>query len=103
LFGGQNHGVFLGCLNCSEYDSGSILNQFSKYGSQFSSTSIFNAFSEYGSAFSTYSACNQFAIDPPIIVDRQGNAYGRLTINPSAYQIHAPQIVAWLTGVCQSH
>jgi hypothetical protein len=103
LFGGQNHRVFLGCLTCSEYDSGSILNQFGEYGSEFSSTSIFNAFSEYGSAFSTYSACNQFASDPPVIVDRQGNAYGRLTINPYAYQVRAPQIVAWLTGVCQSH
>jgi hypothetical protein len=102
LFGGKNHKVFLGCLNCSEFDTGSIFNQFGDHGSRFGSESIFNRFSDYGSAYSSHSVCNKFASDPPIVVDRAGNAYGRLTLNQFAYQVNDPQVIAWLTSVCQS-
>jgi hypothetical protein len=103
LFGGHNHTVFLGCLNCSEFDSGSIFNEFGNHGSRFSSESIFNSYSDYGSRYSNDSACNKFATNPPIIVDRAGYAYGRLTINRFAYQVSNSNIIAWLTGVCESH
>lgn len=102
LFGGLNHDVFLGCLNCNEFDAGSVLNRFGRHGSEFLSESIFNSFGEYGSLYSNYSACNQDASEPPIIVDRQGNAYGRLTLNRFGYQIPAPEVIAWLAGVCHS-
>lgn len=101
LFGGRDHRVFLGCLNCSEYDSGSVFNKFGDHGSPYATDSIFNRYGDYGSPYSDSSACSRYASDPPIVVDRQGNAYGRLTVNRFAYQISNPSIVAWLNGVCQ--
>jgi hypothetical protein len=79
LFGGANHTTYLGCLNCSEFASDSILNELGK-GNPFGQT-IFNHFSEYGSRFSTHSACNPFATDPPVIVDSNGKYFGRFTLN----------------------
>ena len=32
LYGGSNHDVYLGCLNCSKTDSNSIWNDLGKYG-----------------------------------------------------------------------
>jgi hypothetical protein len=40
-----------------------------------------NEFGQYKNQFSPYSACNDFASDPPVIVDRKGNFYRRLTIS----------------------
>ena len=42
LFGDADHKTFLGCLNCSQFDSGSVCNQFGQNGSEFSSYSIWN-------------------------------------------------------------
>jgi hypothetical protein len=81
LFGGRGHKTFLGCLNCSEYDPGSIDNAYGTHGSRYSSVSIFNHYSDYGSRYSDYSACNPYATDPPVIVDKGGKYYGRLTLN----------------------
>lgn len=81
LFGGQNHNVFLGCLNCSKYDSGSVWNKFGDYGSKFSDKSIWNKFGTYGSKFSDESPWNRFGQTPPVIVDREGNFYGYFTVN----------------------
>lgn len=101
LFGGDGHKTYLGCLNCSRFDSESVLNQFGSYGSRFSDTSIFNHFSDYGSKFSQYSACNPLATDPPVIVDGDGKFYGRLTVsatNPEA--VRSDDLRAWLAAVC---
>jgi len=81
LFGGDDHKTFLGCLNCSPFDSRSICNRFGDYGSPFSSNSIWNRFGHYGSRFSSFSPWNRFASDPPVIVDRDGNFYGYFTAN----------------------
>jgi hypothetical protein len=81
LFGDANHKTFLGCLNCSQFDSGSVCNQFGQNGSEFSSYSIWNQFNNFGSQFSSYSPWNQFSNSGPIIVDKDGNFYGRLTAN----------------------
>lgn len=81
LFGGKNRNTFLGCLNCSRFDTGSVCNQFGDQGSRFNSESIWNRFGEYGSQFSAYSPWNRFASDPPVIVDREGNFYGYFTSN----------------------
>ncbi|MCS7173981.1 MAG: hypothetical protein N0A24_11550 [Armatimonadetes bacterium] len=81
LFGGRDHRVFLGCLNCGRFDPDSVCNRFGEYGSRFSSRSIWNRFGDYGSRFSPYSPWNRLALYPPVIVDRQGNFYGYFTSN----------------------
>lgn len=103
LFGGVDHRTYLGCLNCSEYATDSVLNQYGTYGNRYSSTSIWNRYSDYGSPYSLYSACNGYASDPPVIVDLDGRYYGRLTLN-----MYHPEIAAgtrfseWLkTTVCE--
>ncbi len=83
LFAGMDHKQFLGCLNCSEYDEDSVSNKYGPYGSPYSDTSIFNSYSQFGGAYGEYSPCNAYSSDPPVIVDQQGNYYGRLTINQS--------------------
>jgi hypothetical protein len=57
------------------------LQYFGQNGSEFSSYSIWNQFNSFGSQFSSYSPWNQFSSLGPIIVDRDGNFYGRLTAN----------------------
>jgi hypothetical protein len=101
IYGGTGHRTFLGCLTCSEFDPNSVHNQFGPYGNQFSGESIFNHFSEYGSKFSTTSACNKYAADPPVLVDKQGGFYGRLTLNRSHSQaVKESTVVSWLAAVC---
>ena len=83
LFGGQDHDVFLGCLNCDNYASNSIWNAYNSYGSKYNSNSIWNAYGTYGSEYSTYSPFNENASYPPVIVDKEGGFYGYFTINTS--------------------
>jgi len=87
LFGGEGHKVYLGCLSCSEYSTDSVFNQYGTFGSRYSGTSIWNHYSDYGSAYSSWGACNPYANDPPVIVDLDGNFYGRLTLNEYHAQI----------------
>ncbi|HLJ85678.1 MAG TPA: hypothetical protein VKZ53_02585 [Candidatus Angelobacter sp.] len=102
LFGGLNHKTYLGCLNCSEYVTDSISNEYGIHGSSYSSDSIKNHYSEYGSAYSTYSACNQYASDPPVIVDSNGIYYGRLTLNEYHSQIGVGRdYTDWLKVICE--
>jgi hypothetical protein len=100
MFGGRGHRVFLGCLNCSSFDSSSVFNQYGTYGNAYSATSVFNRYGDYGSRYGSHSACNPYASDPPVIVDRKGNYYGRLTVNRYAGSIRHAAIAAWLAGVC---
>ena len=102
LYGGKDNKIFLGCLNCGKFDPNSVHNEFSEYGSTFSSTSIRNKFSDYGSAFSDYSACNVYASHPPVIVDKDGKYYGKLTINRFADQTRYRAAVDWISAVCAS-
>jgi hypothetical protein len=81
LFGGENHDVFLGCLNCSEYDADSIWNEYGTYGSSYNSQSIWNEYGTYGNTYSNYSPWNEYASYPPVVVDEEGNFYGYLTVN----------------------
>jgi hypothetical protein len=87
---------------CSKYDAASVFNQYGDHGSRYASESIFNKYGDYGSRYSSDSACSPYASNPPIIVDRSGNAYGRLTVNKYMYQVANATIVAWLSGVCQA-
>jgi hypothetical protein len=81
IFGGENHDVFLGCLNCNTYTSNSIWNEYGTYGNHYSITSIWNEYGTYGSTYSSLSPWNSYASDPPVVVDENGNFYGYLTIN----------------------
>lgn len=100
IFGGENNDVYLGCLNCSKFESDSLFNEFGRFGSKFRAESIFNNFGDYGSKFSNESACNKFAQDPPIIVDEDGNAYGVLTLNKNhRHAIKIDSILEWLEEV----
>lgn len=102
VFGGEDHKTFLGCLNCSETSQSSILNPYS-YGSPYGQT-IFNHYSDYGSQYSNEGACSRYAQDPPVIVDSNGNYYGRLTVNQYHAQIGIGRnYIEWLqTKVCNS-
>lgn len=81
LFGDPDHRTFLGCINCSQFDGDSICNQFGQFGSQFNSSSIWDQFGQFGSQFSSDSPWNAYSFSGPVIVDKQGNFYGRLTAN----------------------
>ena len=71
---------FLGCLNCSEYDADSICNLYGEYGSKYGDT-IWKEFGTYGNEYSAYSPWNEYSDSGPKIVDRDGNLYGRFSIN----------------------
>ena len=103
IFGGPNHDVYLGCLSCSEFTIDSVYNEFGKYGSEFQVDSIFNSFGRFGSGFSNFSPCNEFATEPPVIVDQNGNFYGRLTVNTMHRQANREEwFLQWLrTKVCK--
>ena len=103
LFGGPDHKTYLGCLNCNEYASDSVLNSYGTHGSEYSSESIWNHYSQFGSAYSMYGACNPYATDPPVIVDPNGTYYGRLTLNQYHPQLAAgARFYQWLAGrVCK--
>ena len=103
LYGGEDNQTFLGCLNCDKFTASSVQNAYGQYGSQYSATSIFNKYGQYGSAYSQYSPCNEYTTQAPVIVDKNGKFYGRLSINQSAPNgVQNASIRAWLAGVCRS-
>ena len=101
IFGGKDHNIYLGCLNCSEFEKDSVYNQYGPYGSEFSKISIYNHFGPFGSSFSDLSPCNPFANYPPVVVDQDGNFYGYLTLNEFHHlAIRNPKILKWLRYIC---
>jgi hypothetical protein len=80
IFGGDNNKEFLGCINCDEMSKNSVWNDMSQYGWN-NGFGKWNPFGQYKNPFSSYSACNEFTSNSPVLVDRDGNFYGRLTIN----------------------
>lgn len=87
LYGGKNHDVFLGCLNCPSYDSKSIWCAYGDYGSTYGAKSIWTSYGEFGSTYSSYSPWTTYADKPPVIIDKDGNFYGYLTINKAHAQV----------------
>ena len=81
LYGGKDHDIYLGCLNCNKTDESSVWNQYGSYGSKYSNTCIWNKYSLYGGEYSDNSPFNQYANYPPVIVDKDGNFYGYFTLN----------------------
>ena len=84
IYGGKDHKQFLGCIGCGKYNSKSICNPYSAYGSKYNSTSLFNEYSNYGSKHSRSSPWNLYGSSDstPILVDDQGRFYGYFTSNP---------------------
>src|SRR4051812_16640371 len=101
VFGGLDHKTYLGCLSCNEFEYDSVFNKYGPHGSAFGFESIFNHYSEYGSKYSMYSACAEVAFDPPVVVDKKGSFYGRLTLAPRGDAIKVERITAWLAAVCE--
>ncbi len=103
LYGGGDHGTYLGCLTCMDTDPESVHNPNGSFGSRLSPTSILNSFSEWGSRLSNLSVCNPLATDPPLVMDEARASHGRLTVNrynPQAYR--NDDIQRWLeTEVCR--
>ena len=100
VFGGNNHETYLGCLSCAHYSLESVRNPAGKYGGAWSMNSLMNPASKFAGTWSQYSACNEFASDPPVIVDEEGQYYGRLTLNGFKDQTNSAEIVRWLQMVC---
>jgi hypothetical protein len=92
LFGGSDHDVYLGCLNCGSVATDSLCNDFGRYGNEFSGDSIWNEFSRFGNEFSGESPWNEFSTQAPVIVDNDGHFYGHFSTNelhPQRTQIRA--------------
>lgn len=83
LFGGSNHDIYLGCLNCDNYNSSSIWNESGKYGSNYNPNSIWNKYGKFGNEYNSESPWNSYGGNPPVVVDMDGNFYGYFTINKS--------------------
>ena len=81
LFGGENHKVFLGCLNCRRYDQSSVWNSYGTYGSKYQSESIWNRYGTFGNKYNSESPCNKYSTEAPVIVDRDGGFYGHFSAN----------------------
>jgi hypothetical protein len=82
IFGGSGHQTYLGCLSCDTDHQESIFNSAGQFGSCTGPQpkSLFcrlTVLSEFSNSHSNYSACNSSARDPPVIVDHEGNYYGR--------------------------
>jgi hypothetical protein len=83
LFGGAEHNVFLGCLNCGEYDERSVWNKYSQYGFG-NSYGLWSRYGEHLNPYSSTSVCNAYSSDGPLITDSAGSVRGRFTLNAYA-------------------
>lgn len=83
IFGGNNNTEFLGCLTCNEMSGNSVWNDMSQYGWR-NGFGKWNPFGQFKNPFSSFSACNEFTNNGPVLVDRSGLFYGRLTVNQFA-------------------
>jgi hypothetical protein len=81
VFGGRDHKLYLGCISCNKYQSDSIWNEYSPYGSKYESNSMWNKYGDYGNKYSPYSPCNEYASDSPVVVDDVGRLWGRLSVS----------------------
>lgn len=89
LYGGPNRSIYLGCYNCSQYDSDSICNEYGGHGNSYSSTSVWNKYGTFGSQYGLSSPWNEYSIsaEVPALVDGNGIFYGYFTIN--VYKVNA--------------
>lgn len=83
-------GQFLGKITDNPFDTDSILNQYSPYGSPYSSTSIFNPYSPYGSEYGAFSINNPYCGSPPKLFIN-GKIIGHVTTNRYLHDRIAPE------------
>ena len=81
LYAGDDHTIYLGCLNCSNYDKDSIWNEYGIYGNTYNGNSIWNDYGKYGNSYNTTCPWNSYASKPPVVVDKEGNFYGYFAVN----------------------
>ncbi|HTR48351.1 MAG TPA: hypothetical protein VMM16_13285 [Verrucomicrobiae bacterium] len=96
LFGGSDHKMFLGCLNCVDTSSVSVCNDVGEYGSDVAENSIWNDVGTFGSDVSPFSPWDDVSTDAPIIVDRDGKSYGYFSTNTVH---HDRTRIGWLVAV----
>ena len=101
LFGGKNHKTYLGCL-CDSMEPESVMNSTSEFGPNgFRYESIWNRYSDFGSTYGDYSPCSRFAKAPPVVVSKEGQFFGYLTIDRFHDKaITEPKVLEWLHSVC---
>lgn len=83
LFGGGSENTFLGCFNCSKFDSDSVCNDYGKFGNKYATSGLWNEYAGFGNKYSSYSPWNEYSSSKsvPVLVDRDGKFYGYFTIN----------------------
>lgn len=81
LYGGEKQQQFLGCLNCSRFDSSSVWNKLGPHGSEFDEGTIWSKTGVYGSQYKPLSPWHKNSFEAPEIRDKDGNSYGRFTRN----------------------
>lgn len=77
IMGGDDCTEFLGFLNANPFDSRSIWNQFGTYGNEYNTNCIWNQYGTYGNEYSMYSPWNAYSSNSPILIDKEGNYYGK--------------------------
>jgi len=80
IWAGPLHREYLGCLNCDQFDVGSVWDGYGAMGWD----SVFTAnshFAKYRAAHGRYSACDAFAADPPVLMDNSLRHYGVLNVS----------------------
>jgi len=80
IFGGDSNKEFLGCLTCNEMAGNSVWNEMSTYGWK-NGYGKWNPYGQFKNPYSNYSACNEYTSNSPVLVDRNGKFFGRLTMN----------------------
>ena len=81
VFGGKDHKIFLGCLNCVQTSAKSVCNENGQYGWDLQPDSIWNPNGKFGSDISPTSPWNDLGQNPPLLKDSDGTTYGYLTTN----------------------
>ena len=78
IFGGSNHDLYLGCLDCPASARDSIFNKQGEYGHCEGADNLFcrGDLAKFASTggFNKYSACASGAADPPVIADQLGTS-----------------------------
>jgi hypothetical protein len=80
LFGQDKKTTFLGTITFDKYDTASLMNPYSNYGSKYSATSIFNTYGDFGGEYSDVSPYYKYATKPPLIVGIDGTGVYLLAI-----------------------
>ena len=95
IMGGSSQDEFLGCLSCNQYEANSVWNEYGRHGFQ-NKYGTWNRYGQHAGQYGQHSACNQYTQNAPLLVDRAGNMYGRLSVNQ-----YAAGSVCGVNGVAQ--